>query len=60
MPKAQYDAMVKKYDDEEKAEMLEYYVTEDILKMVIGVHPSRASSTSTIKPTKRRRKRSRR
>jgi len=45
MPKAEYDALVKKYDEQEKAEMLDYYVTEDILKMVIGVHPSRASST---------------
>ena len=44
MPKAQYDALVKKYDDEEKAERLESLVTEDILKMVIGVHPDRASS----------------
>jgi hypothetical protein len=45
MPKAQYDALVKKYDEEEKARMLDHYVTEDILKMVIGVHPGRASST---------------
>jgi hypothetical protein len=44
MPKTQYDAMVKKYDDEEKAARLESLVTDDILKMVIGVHPSRASS----------------
>lgn len=44
MPKQQYDAMVKKYDDEEKAARLESLVTDDILKMVVGVHPDRASS----------------
>ena len=47
MPKAQYDAMVKKYDEEEKAARLESLVTDDILKMVIGVHPSRASSVES-------------
>ncbi|MEA2710998.1 MAG: hypothetical protein QOF78_3599 [Phycisphaerales bacterium] len=44
MPKPQYDAWVKKLDAEEKADRLQHYVTDDIIKTVIGTHPSRASS----------------
>jgi hypothetical protein len=47
MPKTQYDAMVKKYDEEEKAARLQGLVSDDILKTVIGVHPSRASSVES-------------
>ena len=44
IPKPQYDAWVKKLDEEEKARRLQGLVTDDILGTIIGVNPGRASS----------------
>jgi hypothetical protein len=44
MPKAQYDAMVAKIEKDEQDSRLDDYLTEDILKTQVNVHPDRASS----------------
>jgi len=52
MPKTQYDAWVKKLDDEAKAQHLEQLVTDDILGTIIGVNPDRASSVENDQASK--------
>jgi uncharacterized membrane protein len=44
MPESQYKAMVAKFEKDEEAGRLLQYVREDVIKSVIGTHPSRASS----------------
>jgi chemotaxis protein histidine kinase CheA len=44
MPESQYKAMVAKFEKDEEAGRLHNYVREDIIKSVIGTHPSRANS----------------